>query len=253
MQSLHWRALTRSSGCCCNIPTGAFLALATLGLLSGLVVAAPSEEGYAPVAPIGAVHAAVRDGLKVVQDWLDEKDFASAAQAALGLKALCRLYVYQRGDPGWRERAAALADTAARLAAAARDKDPAACARLVRDAERLLDELDKGPTGARTIEKDFKPDGTTKTWMLLLEGSYSDAKATKDAHQLAQIAYAVAEEANAAQFLRSDARWRQSFRDVRAAALDVADKAKGKELAAASSALKIVRQRCDVCHQAYKR
>jgi hypothetical protein len=252
MQSPDSRACERSSGCR-NILAGAFLMLGALGLLGGLVVAAPSEEGYSPVAPVGAVHAAVRAGLKVVQDWLDEKDFASAAQAALGLKALCRLYVYQGGDPAWRERAAALADTAARLAAAARDKDPTACARLVRDVDRLLGELDKGATGARTTEKDFKPDGSTKTWMLLLEGSYSDAKATKDAHELAQIAYAVAEEANAAQFLRSDARWRQSFRDVRAAALDVADKAKGKELAAAGSALKIVRQRCDVCHQAYKR
>jgi hypothetical protein len=252
MQSPDSRAFERSSGCR-NIPAGAFLMLSALGLLGGLVAAAPSEELYSPVAPASAMDAAVRGGLKVVQDWLDEKDFASAAQAALGLKALCGLYVYQGDDAGWRERGAGLADTAARLATAARDKDPAACARLIRDADRLLGELDKGATGARTIQKDFKPDGSTKTWMLLLEGSYSDAKATKDAHELAQIAYAVAEEANAAQFLRSDARWRQSFRDVRAAALDVADKAKGKELAAAGLGLKIVRQRCDVCHQAYKR
>jgi hypothetical protein len=252
MQLPQSKLLRRFSGCR-NTPAGVFLAVAALGLLGGLVAAAPSEEHYSPVAPVGAVHAAVRGGLKVVQDWLDEKDFASAAQAALGLKALCRLYVYQRDDSGWRERAAALAETAARLAAAARDKDPAACARLVREAEQLLDELGKAPTGTRSTEKDFKPDGSTKTWMLLLEGSYSDAKATKDARHLEQLAYAVAEEANAAQFLRSDGRWRQSFRDVRAAALDVADKAKGKDLVAASSALKIVRQRCDVCHQAYKR
>jgi hypothetical protein len=227
--------------------------LGALGLLGGLSAAAPSQELYSPVAPVGAVHTAVRGGLKVVQDWLDEKDFASAAQAALGLKALCRLYVYQGDDPGWRERAGALADTATRLATAARDKDPAACARLIREAERLLGELDKRPISARGAEKDFKLNGSTKTWMLLLEGSYSDAKATKNADQLEQLAYAVAEEANAAQFLRSDARWRQSFRDVRATALDVADKAKGKDLTAATSALKLVRQRCDVCHQAYKR
>src|SRR5262249_55226088 len=188
------------------------------------------EDGYAPVAPTPAVHAAVQSSLKTVQDWLDEKDYASAAQAAQGLKGMGRLYVYPGSDPAWRERASALAEAAARLGAAARAKDVAGCARLVQDSERLLGELARSDPGKRAIEKDFKPYGAVKTWMLLLEGSYSDAKVAKETPALGKLAYAVAEEANAAQFLRADARWRQSFREVRAAALDVAEKAKGTDL-----------------------
>src|SRR5262249_48345001 len=95
------------------------IGMAALGLPCTLRTAEPAEEGYAPVSPPPAVHAALQSSLKAVQDWLGGKDFASAAQEAQGLTALAHLYAYQGSDPGWRDQTRALADVCSRLTAAA--------------------------------------------------------------------------------------------------------------------------------------
>jgi hypothetical protein len=223
--------------------------MAALGLPWALSTADPVEEGYSPVSPAPAVHGALQSSLKAVQDWLAGKDFSSAAQDAQGLTALAHLYAYQGRDPGWRDATAALADACSRLASAAGKQDAAGCDKLVRECSRLLDDLARRSPGTRAAEGGFKPRGSTKTWMLLLDAAFTDAKWAKDRQELELFARTVAEEANAVQYLRSGARWRQSSRDVRAAALEVAARAKADDLPAAKAALKTVSRNCEVCHE----
>jgi hypothetical protein len=219
-----------------------------VALLGVLCAAEPAEEGYAPVAPAPAVHAALRSNLKVVRDWLDQKDLQSAAQAAQDTAALSHLFIAQGSKAGWRSNATALAEASTRLAATARNNDADGCAKLTDECSRLLDVLAKEPPGKPAVDKAFKPQGASRVWMRLLDGAYVDAKSAKDGPELEQLAYALAEELNALQYVRADARWRQYSRDARAAALEVVEKARGKDLAAAKTALKTVYQRCEACH-----
>jgi hypothetical protein len=227
--------------------------LALIGLalvLSGAFAPAePAEEGYVPVSPPSAVHTALRSSLKEIRDWLGGKDFASAAQEAQGLVALAHLYANQGGDPAWREKTAALADAAARLAAAAGKQDAAGCDQYARDSARLLDDLAGRNPGARPAGSGFKPQGGTRTWMLLLDSAFTDAKWAKASPELEGFARTVAEEANVVQYLRDGASWRQSARQTRAAALEVAAKAKANDFPAAKAALKAVSRQCQACHE----
>ena len=224
-----------------------------VGLLAGLSLAEPAGEGYSPVVPPASVHAALQSTLKTVQDWLADKDYASAAEAGQALTALAHLYTYQGSQPAWREKTTALAETSTRLTAAAQKKDAAACARLAQECGRLLEDLAGSSPGDRPVEKGFRPHGSTKTWMTLMDWAYGDAKTAKQPQELEQLAGAIAEEVNAVQFQRTEARWQQSSLDVRSAALEVAEKAKGKDLAAAKAALKTVYSRCEACHEGYRR
>jgi hypothetical protein len=218
-------------------------------LLAGVVTATgPPEDGYAPVAPPPALDAALRSSLKTVRDWIEDGDFASAVRDAQGLTALAHLYAYQGSDPTWRARTTALADASSRLSAAARDKDPAACERLLRECATHLDDLACRSPGPPASRKDFKPRGGTNTWMLLMDAAYSDAKTARTPRDLERLAGALAEEANAVGHLRGDARWKQTSRDVRTAALDVAAKARADDLPGAKAALKTVYRRCEDCH-----
>jgi hypothetical protein len=227
--------------------------LVLLGFLAGLSPAEPAAEVYAPVAPAPAVHTALRDSLKTVEDWLDRKDYLSAAQSTQAVTALSQLYVYQGNDASWREKATSLADASSRLATAARNKDATASIKQLHECNRLLDDLAKTPLGDRVADKKFKLQGSNKTWMLLMDDAVNEGLSAKKPVDVEQQAGALAEEANAVQFLRSDAGWRRSFQDVRAAALDAADKAKAKDLDAAKLALKTAYQRCQACHDKSRR
>ncbi len=219
-------------------------------LFSGVVITAePAEEGYSPVSPPSAVHAALRSSLKAIRDWLDGKDFASAAQESQGLVALAHLYVRQGSDPAWREKATALAAASGQLAAAAGKQDAAGCDRAVGEAGRLLDDLSRRDPGARPAGAGFRPQGGVRTWMLLLDDAFTDAKWAKEAQALEGFARTVAEEANVVQYLRDGAGWRQSARQTRAAALEVAAKAKVNDFPAAKLALKAVSRACQACHE----
>ncbi|HEY7314021.1 MAG TPA: hypothetical protein VH643_32020 [Gemmataceae bacterium] len=228
-------------------------ALVLSGLLAGLCLAAPADEGYSPVAPAAALDAALRSSLKTVRDWINDGDFVSAARDAQGLAVLAHLYGHQGGDRVWRERTTALTDAATGLAAAARSKDAAVCTKQMEQCARLLDDLAKRSPGARDTVKDFKPRGGTATWMLLMDAAYSDAKTARTARDLERLAESIAEESNALRHLRGDARWRQTSRDVQTAALEVADKARADDLAGAKTALKAVYRRCEACHDLTRR
>ena len=222
--------------------------LGIVGSLAGLCWASPEDERYSPVAPPPAIHGALRSSLKTVRDWVEDRDFASTSRDAQGLAALAHLYVYLGDGHAWREKAANLLTAGSRLSAAARNKDAAACARIIRECDALLDDLARLSPGAPRVEKEFKLRGGVTTWMLLLDAAYSDAKTARDCRELEQLALAVAEESNAARHLRADAGWRRMFADVRQSALDVAGRAKADDLAGAKAALKNVYRRCEACH-----
>jgi cytochrome c556 len=221
--------------------------------LAGLCLAEPVDEGYSPVASAPALDAALRSQLKTVRDWVNDQDFVSAGRDAQGLAVLAHLYAHQGGERGWRERTTALANAATRLAAAARGKDADACGKQMEECTRLLDDLAKRSPGAPALVKDFKPHGGTTTWMLLMDAAYSDAKTARSAGELERLAGAIAEESNALRYVRAEARWRQTSREVQTAALNVAQRAKAGDLAGAKTALKLVYRRCEACHDQTRR
>jgi hypothetical protein len=238
--------------------------LALLVLLAGLLLtpagshsaldAQAAADGFMPVAPAGAIRAAFQTNLKITRDWLDQKDFLSTADSAQSLLALTQLWTYQSDQPAWRDQAAALREGFTRLVAAARAKDMAGCQTAMQQCEALLDEMAKSPSSAsRASEKSFKPAAPLRHWMLLMEGAYADAKTAKSVPELENLAYLVAEGANASQYLRPDAAWRKRAVEVRETALAVAKQAHDEGLGPARQALKGVFQRCEACHQDAKR
>ena len=217
--------------------------LAVAGLFAGVLLlpinsassraVESSADGFIPVAPAAAIHTALRLNLKITNDWLDERDYASAAQSAHVLLALAQLYSHQSTAPRWRDRTGALREALGRLLAAARAKDAAGCRKAVQECDALLTELAKDPPpAARTADPAFKPVGDLRHWMLLLDGTYADAK-TADSKETEHLAYTIAEGANAVQYLRSDPRWREKAATVRQAALQAAKLAHEGELAPA--------------------
>ncbi len=219
-----------------------------LGMLGTCLLAEPTEKGYSPVTPPAALQAALHLELKVIENWIDDKDFTSAVQSSQGLASLAHLHGHQGSEPAWRAKTRELANACSHLTSAARNKDAGECSRLVKECRRLLDELAKTPSGSPGSGKDFKPAGSTATWMRLMDGAYSDAKTARTPEELEGLAGALAEEVNAYQYARADAQWRQFCQEVRSSALAAADKAKAKDLAAAKVALKAAYRGCEACH-----
>lgn len=226
--------------------------LTVLGLVSSLRTAEPAGNGYSPVAPTAAIHAALKTNLKTVEDWLGDKDFASAQQSAQGLAALAQLYILHGDASSWRAKTTALAAAANRLTAAAKAGDAAACADCTRECGRLLDQLAGMSPGNRSTARNFKP-AATRTWMLLMDGAYSDAKTATNSKDLANLAYAIAEEANAVAHLRTEGSWQKIAAEVSGKALDVATKAERNDLQAARAGLKSVYGHCEACHEISRR
>jgi hypothetical protein len=237
---------------------------ALVALLAGLLLTAaesrssldvqPAADSFTPVAPAAAIRAAFQTNLKITHDWLDQKDFLSTADSVQSLLALAQLWTYQSNQPAWRDQAAALREGFTRLAAAARAKDMAGCQKALQQCDTLLEEMAKGPPpGGRAFEKSFKPAAPLRHWMLLMEGAYADAKTAKSVPELENLAYLIAEGANASQYLRPDAAWRKRAVEVRETALAMAKQAHDEGLGPARQALKGVFQRCEACHQDAKR
>jgi hypothetical protein len=220
-----------------------------LGVLGACLLAEPTEKGYSPVTPPSAVRAGLLLELKVIQGWIDDKDFTSAVQCSQGLTSLAHLFSHQGSQPAWRAKTSELATTCSRLTSAARNKDGGECSRLVKECHRLLDELAKTPPGNPGPGEDFKPTGSTATWMRLMDGAYSDAKTARTSEELEGLAGALAEEVNAYQYARADARWQQHSQGVRSSALAAVAKARDKDLAAAKVALKGAYRSCEACHE----
>jgi len=212
-----------------------------------------SEAGYVPVAPASALHAALESSLKQVRNWLDEGDFASAEQTVQGLATLAWLHGFQGGD-AWRRKTSALRDACAGLSTAARRKDAADCDRALRACAGLLADLAKQKPDPATVPvKPFRPPGSTKTWMLLLEDAYVDGKTSTSSAELERQALVIAEEVNAVTWLRADPRWRKRAGDVRAVALLAAETARKDDRDTARKAFKNIYTRCEACHNENKR
>lgn len=234
-----------------------------LGLLLLLGLVRPAQEcgaadsaadGYVPARSAEGVHRALASNLKVAQMWVEDKDFASAAESAAGLRALAHLYSCQSTRPEWRQRAGRLDQACAALLASARAKNAAACLQALNECHQLLDEFARLPTPDRKeADPSFKPQGGTQLWMLLMEGAYTDAKSARTAEQLDALAAALAEEINAVRHLRTEAKWRKMCDEVRDAALQAAATARKSDLDTARKELKLVYQRCEACHQGYKK
>ncbi|MBI1918090.1 MAG: hypothetical protein HYS12_25645 [Planctomycetes bacterium] len=241
-----------------------FLGAIALGLVASLLPSVPvspadadvpraAAKGYAPVAPVSALHAALESNLKQVRSWLDDGDFDSAEQTAHGLAALAWLHGFQ-GEDAWRRKTSALRDACAGLSTALRRKNAAACDRAMRACSDLLAELAKMKPAAPTSPvKDFRPPGPTKTWMLLMDGAYVDGKTSTSSAELERQALVIAEEVNVVTWLRADPRWRKMTGDVRAAALLAAETARKDNRDAARKAFKTIYTRCEACHNENKR
>lgn len=224
-------------------------AFALVGLLLSCLLLCPaSEPAPAPVSSISAIRAALKSNLEQVRSWLADGDFASAAQAARGLSALAWLDEQQGDAAGWRRQTAALRRACATLETAARRKDASAAARAADACAVLLAELAKEKPGNPRAGVPA-PFGSTKTWMLLMEGAYVDAKSAPP-RDLERLAREIAEEIRVVSRLRSDPRWRKMSEDVRAAAVRAADAGRTQDLASARKAMKAVYHRCEACHQA---
>ena len=228
---------------------------AGLFLLGRSGVSAPAEQaGYSPVVSPPPLHAFLQSNLKLVQGWLDDKDYVSAAEATQGLVTLAQLYAYQGAEPAWQRRCSALQEECSRLMQAARRKSAADCEKSTRECGRLLEELAKTPpAGDKARAENFKTPGSTKTMMLLMDGAYADAKSSRKTAEVEQLAQAIAELSNASAHLRREAAWKQATDEVRDLALKAAGLARGDDPAPAKVALKEMYRRCEKCHTSYKR
>lgn len=228
---------------------GVVLSLGILGLS-----AADETTGYTSVAPPGATLTALRAQVLLVQNWLDDKDFASAAQSAQGLIVLADIVQHQGGDADWQKRNAELRARCNSVLETVKKKDVAGSANLLKQCLAQLDDLAKnGPTGKKAAVSAFKPRGGTKDWMLLLEGAYVDAKSARTPKDLELLGQAIAEEVHAVGYLRADPRWRSSAQEVRDQALKAAALAQNNKMDEAKKELKGVYQRCEVCHGRYQK
>jgi hypothetical protein len=225
-------------------------AFALAGLLLGCHLLCPaSEPAPLPVSPTAAIHSALKSNLDQVRSWLADSDFASAAEATRGLSALAWLSEQQGDAAGWRHQTAALRRACSTLEAAVRRKGADASAKAADACATLLAGLAKEKAGASRAGAPA-PFGSTKTWMLLIEGAYVDAKSAESPRDLERQARAIAEEILIVSRLRTDPRWRKLSEDVRTAALRAAESGRTQDLATARKALKAVYHRCEACHQA---
>lgn len=228
-------------------------AMFALALLLGEGGQSAVPADYVPAAPPAALNAAVRSNLKLVQHWLSEKDFVSAAEATQGLATVAQLYSYQSTDPDWRKRVGVLQQAIAQLAEAVRRRSLPDCKKAAGMCDRLLDDLAKSPPVEKKPDPAFRPFGTSKVWMTLLEGAYVDAKRAETARELELVSQAIAEEVGVVGRMRANAKWQASAGEVRDAALRVAQLAGNNQLPEARKALKEIYRRCETCHQREKR
>jgi hypothetical protein len=213
--------------------------------------AANQQTGYEPVSPSLALTLPIRSNLLAVRDWLRDKDFASAAETIRGLALLADLAKQQSPDEAWRKRCTGLQEGIAKLADAARRKSLPDSEKSLAECIQLLDDLAKNAPAAegRKAVANFKPSGGLKTWMLVMEWSHLDATSARNGKELELMAIAIAEEANAAAWLRNDATWRADCVNVRDAALKVAAQARGDDFDGAKKSLKtVLYKQCEACH-----
>ena len=211
------------------------------------------QASFSPVAPPAAVHAALKANLKLVNDWLSDQDFASAAETAGGLVVLANVYRCYGDQSAWREKATALREACDDLVARAKNKDVSGCEKATQQCATLLAELGQNPPSRdRPTANDFMPPGSTKTLMKLMDWTYGDAKRAKSVSGLSNMLFTIAEVANVARVMRSDPSWQERATAVREAALNAAEIKPDADLQAARRELKNVYQRFEACHKEYR-
>lgn len=231
--------------------------------LLGTVTLFQAKDAYQPLGQAASLLTVLQSNLKATGDWLGDKDFLSAAESIQCVTLVARMLSYQIDDPKWRELAKGLEEASEKLLAAARAKNAAGCDLLLKSCKTFASELasrrqllsaaENSAKRAIPPVKDYVSFGTTKYWMLVMDGTYVDAKTASSTEELEELAWALAEEANAVAHVRSDARWQKLARDMQSAAMDTIEATKSKDLAKARQVLKNVYVRCEACHQGYKR
>jgi hypothetical protein len=229
-------------------------ALLVAGRWEWLRGADPVPDPYSPVVRAEPLLAAFQGHLKEAREWVLDKDYPSAAQSAQALAALTHLLSHHYSSADSQARVKDLRESIDSLAGKIKEKDQSGCLKAVTKCGSGSTALAALPEEAdKASIKNYKPQGSTRTWMLLMDAAYVDGKSTKDPRTFEQQALALAEEVNASSFLRTDARWRQLSREVRDLALDAARKARESDLATARLTLKRANDRCEACHQGYRR
>jgi hypothetical protein len=228
-----------------------------LGLLAGILLpggsapllSAQPADGLSPVASPPAMVAGLRSQLKVVQDWIKEKDFASAAQANQGLQTLTELAAAFNDHDDWRKTILVLQLWGRQLAVAIQNKNPQTADAAARQYATFLGKLADVPVKAppRPVPNFKIPGAGVKVWMLLMDGAYIDAKTASSGKDLDLLVQTIAAEAEAVRLLRTDLKWRQDAQSVIDTALKVAEQAR-TDHAAARKALRGIYERCEACH-----
>lgn len=216
---------------------------------------------YAPVAPPAALVAGIASNFKVVADWLNELDFASAREAIDGVIVLVNAVAHTRLDPQWRDQTGRLRRATGELATHVKDKNAATAADSLKECESILAELraaaatraKAAPAGDKPAAKDIRPAAPLPTLMKLLDGTYGDLKAAKTTADQSDLSFTLAEVANIVRLQRGDAAWQGKAAELRDAALRVAASAPNVGLQSTRAELKNVYARCDACHKTFKR
>jgi hypothetical protein len=235
------------------VAAGSILCLAAIDVQNPEFGGAGRRESFTPVAPPAALHGAMKANMKILQGWLDNGDFTSAAETTEGLILLANIYGCHSDEPSWKEKAAGLKAAFQLLMTRAREKDAAGCEKASQACATLLEELaDSQPKGGKGAGG-TRPAGTFRTIMKLMDGSYADAKGTKSASERADFLYTIAECANLTWHMRNDTDWHQRSDEMRDEAMRLAEAKPSADLQEVRRELKNVYQRCEACHQAYKK
>jgi hypothetical protein len=214
--------------------------------------AQPAKGGYAPVATPAALNRAVQSSLRGMQEWIDQRDYVSAGESLRELATLLPLYANLGSSADWKTRHAALKEAVNQLGNTVRTRNPAEIKKAIDRCGDALASLTKADPGTPDATG-YRPTGGIKTWMVLLDSAYNEAKSAKNAADFDLSAQALAEESNAVALLRGDGRWQQTANEVRDLALGSITKAKADGLDTARAELKKLYQRCEACHQGNKR
>jgi hypothetical protein len=230
-----------------------FVLICALSTAFSFGARAPYAAGSGP-SEVYALLRAVGLNLRVAGQWLDDGDFDSAAETVERAKLLLIFCEFQSREESWLAQVAMVRSQCDQLIALAKDKDAGACAELAKNCLTALASLEATAPDERSVKVDeLNPPDQIRSFMKLLNGSYSDAKLAKSFDELNAMTYVIAETTNVVQFLKSDSDWRERACDVRDAALKVARLKSDTDLKVARQELKNVYERCQACHQAFRR
>jgi hypothetical protein len=210
-----------------------------------------STGEFAPVAPPQALARVLKLNFDQVGRWCDEDDLASAAQASQSAVVLATFLARHAAANAKPEADSLLADCNA-VVSAARAKDMARTRTKLAAAGSTLPALLQSLATEKPSWTEFKPSGSSRAWMLLLDAGYADAKFAHKPEDFEALALTLAEEANVVAYLRKEPRWRQLSFGVRDAALAAA-KESHHDLPKAHQTLRAMYPRCEACHDAYRR